>query len=692
MQTHWLGVSFAPHEDGLIVSHVSANGPAHEKIRVDSIVTAIAGTDSARYDVHALDIMEDPYDLELYREFTDFFARQSAIYNHLKQTSTRLILNDGQEIILHATDHRPLSSLPFLFWFQLGCGFVSLLIGVGVFAFRQEEIAPRCLAVSSIGLMAIITAAAMYSTRELAIDGDLFYRLTLLNQYGTVLFVALGTAVLWYSPRRLSPLPMASILFALYSLFAILHTLEVWDTLNAGIRFPIFFFASLVGFFSIISWRSTRGRPASRAALKWLLYTWFTVIVLFLGLRLLPVAFGIGSLISQAAAWPVLVLIYIGIALGITRYRLFNLDRWVLKAWFWIFSGVAVVCVDLSLVSLLNINTPLATAISLAVIGWIYFPLRQALWARFAPGLQRIDFENLFPEILEMTLSPGPDGELFTKWKDMIQRVYTPIEIKALNEDQSPDVKQAQIIRNGIGLRLPALPGGNALELSGAEHAGRLFNPNDERFANAVWGLFNHAVQFRFALEQGADEERQRIARDLHDDVAARVLTLVHRAEDPGYEKLARQALSALRDTIYSLSTQSPPPLEDLLADMRHEIQQRLEAINIQLDWDTSGPLENITLNARQHINLQRILQELVSNVIHHADADKIFIKAVIENNTLCVELCDNGIGGNEADWTLGKGLNNIKNRVDELNGTVSWQQADNQGCCVLLHLPLSQT
>lgn len=687
--TRWLGVSFIPYKNGLLVSHIHSHGPAYEKLVIGDIVTAVSTIDGHRYDLHAVDIIEDPYDLQLYREFSDFFDRQSSIYAHLKQTATRFILDDGREVTLRAAGHRPLTSLPFLFWFQLGCGFISLLIGVGVYAFRQEEIASRCFALSSIGLMAIITAAAMYSTRELAIDGTLFYRLTLLNQYGTVLFVGLGTAVLWYSPRRLSPFPMAIILFTLYSLFAVLHTLEIWETLNVGIRLPIFLYVFLIIIFSIISWRNTHGRPASRAALKWLLYTWFTGIILFLGLRLVPVALGFGSLISQASAWLVLVFIYVGITLGITRYRLFNLDRWVLRAWFWILSGLAIIVVDIGLISLLDIEAPLASAIALAVIGWIYFPLRQVLWARFSPGLRRIDFENLFPEILEMTLSPAQDSELFNKWKDMLQKVYKPLDIKSISEENETSIDNVQIVRDGIGLYLPSLPGGHALELSGAEHAGRLFNSNDVRFASAVWGLFNHAVQFRLALERGADEERQRIARDLHDDVAARVLTLVHRAEDPGYEKLARQALSALRDTIYTLGTQSPPPLQDMLTDMRHEIQQRLEAVDIKLECDLTGVTNKIHLNPRQHINLQRIMQELVSNVIYHANADSLNTKVVVRNNALYIETCDNGICNNIADWTLGKGLNNIKNRVEELKGSVDWQQGKNGGCCVHLNFPL---
>lgn len=688
INTRWLGISFTPTDTGLQVTQVLGDSPSSGQLHAGDTITAIAAPGFERFILQARDIMEDPYDLQLYSEFGKFFERQNAIYARLQQSTVNFILTDGREVTLMPAATRPLSSLPALFWFQLACGFVGLLIGVGVYAFRQEEIATRCFAASAVGLMTIITAAAMYSSRELAINGQLFYNLSLANQYGTVFFVAFGTAVLWYSPRRISALPMASILFTIYALSALLHTLAVWDTLNVGIRFPIVFFVVLIILFAFFSWRSTRGRPASRAALKWLLFSWFSGIVLFFGLRLIPVALGMGSLIPQASAWLVLDFIYVGVALGITRYRLFNLDRWVLRAWFWIFSGLAVIGVDIGLVSLLDINTPLATAIALAVIGWIYFPLRQFIWARYAPGLSRIDFENLFPEILEMTLSPGQDSELFNKWRDMLQRVYEPLEIKTLPEQDATSRDSVRIIRNGIGLHLPALSGGHALELSGAEHADRLFNPNDIRFASAVWGLFNHAVQFRLALEQGANVERQRIARDLHDDVAARLLTLVHRSDDAGYEKLARQALAALRDTIYTLGTQTPSPLEDLLLDMRHEIQQRLEAVDIQVGWSLKGEAENIALNPRQHINLQRILQELVSNVIHHAQASQLNFDIDVQHQQLRISACDNGVGGSIEQWTLGKGVNNIKNRVQELQGEVSWQD-NSHGCCVNLKLPV---
>jgi signal transduction histidine kinase len=686
INTQWLGIQVAPHEKGLIVTDVHKDGPAHTNLKSGDIITGIKSSIHQPLAVKGLDIMEDPYDLKLYSEFDNFFARQTAIYDRLKNSPIFMIANNKHEVTITPKASRPLETLPFSFWYQLVCGSLGLLIGVSVFAFRQNEIATRCFALSGIGLMIIITAAAMYSSRELAIDGDLFYQLTLANQYGTVLFIAFGSAVIFYSPRRLSTLPVATILFCLYCLFALLHTLGVWQTLNAGIRFPIFFYIILITLSAIFSWRYTRGRPTSRAILKWMLFSWFVGIALFQGLRLIPVALGIGSIIPQAAAWTALLFIYMGVAFGLIRYRLFNLDRWVLKAWFWIFSGLAVYGLDLLLVSQLDLSTSLSITISLAVIGWIYFPIRQLLWGRFSLGLKRIDYEGLVPEIIKMVLTPDPHVDLDKNWQSLLQKIFKPLEIREHKGQQ----KDSRITRNGFGLYLPALPGGNSLELTGANRADRLFNPNDVRFASAAWEVFNRAFEYRQAFEQGAEMERQRIARDLHDDVAARLLTLVHRADDSGYEKLARHALRALRDTIYSLSPNKSLPLDALLADLRYEIRQRLDAIEIKLTWNMSGDLADIALKPRQHINLHRIMQELISNIINHTNSDEVDILIVVKNAVLHIAVCDDGIGGNIDQWTLGKGINNIKNRVQELRGDVNWgDRTDNhKGCCVKLQIP----
>jgi signal transduction histidine kinase len=688
MDSRWLGIQLHPHAAGLQVAAVDPAGPAAGKLRVGDVITALGGAGRAPFNLRGSDLMEDPYDLQRYADYRDFFHRQSIIYSLLDTPATTFWLQDGRSVTVASQPHRELTALPALFWFQLLCGGVGMLIGVAVFAFRSDEIAPRCFALSGSGLLTFVSVAAVYSTRELALPGGLFYTLSLINQYGTVLFVGGGTPVLWYYPRRIAPLPMARMLLSLYAVFAVLHTLQVWDSLNVGIRFPIFFFVVLNILFGLAQWRLTRGRPASRAALKWLLYAWFTGILLFQGLRLIPVALGYGSLIPQAFAWLVLVFIYVGIALGITRYRLFELDRWVLKAWFWIFGGLAVIGLDLLLIYFLDLRSSLAVAVSLAVVGWVYFPLRQVLWSRLTPGLQRVDYQALLPDILETILSPHHAAQLDRPWQELLQRVYQPLEIKPLAET----LPMAEIRHDGLRLRLPGLTGGTALELTGAARGGRLFNPNDIRFTQAVWGLFNRVQEFRLAFEQGANEERRRIARDLHDDVAARLLTLVHRAEDPGFEKLARQALSALRDTIYTLDTKAGKALEDALDDLRFEVQQRLDAIDITLDWRQEGEVTGRELSPRQHINLQRIVQELVSNAINHAQADRLRILILLCESEVVVKLCDNGLGGDPAQWVAGKGLHNVGNRARELQGQVAWADnpGDGRGCCVRLSFPLN--
>jgi len=183
--------------------------------------------------------------------------------------------------------------------------------------------------------------------------------------------------------------------------------------------------------------------------------------------------------------------------------------------------------------------------------------------------------------------------------------------------------------------------------------------------------------------------ERERIYRDLHDDVGAKLLGLAisaQRANQPREADLARSALQDLRDVV------SRPPhrsarLDELLADWRAETAQRLQAASIALDWAIPVEIEPAPLNANAALNLGRILREAISNVLKHAQATRVEIRLDRQHDELVLSIRDDGVGMPQTSGN--RGMSSMKSRASALGGNVCWETVEQGGCRVRVRLSL---
>ncbi|MEO8671374.1 MAG: ATP-binding protein [Tahibacter sp.] len=187
---------------------------------------------------------------------------------------------------------------------------------------------------------------------------------------------------------------------------------------------------------------------------------------------------------------------------------------------------------------------------------------------------------------------------------------------------------------------------------------------------------------------QSAAQERERIFNDLHDDLGAKLLGLVHTAESPQQADRARSILADLRDVV-SRSRATPGTLADALADIRTEVRQRLADVAIDLIWDEQGDLPEPALQIEQSLHLQRIVREAVSNVIRHAHARALRVRLAVRSGDLLLELTDDGHRGVVAGGT---GMRSMRHRAEELAGDIRWTEGTAGGTKVLLRFPLPGT
>lgn len=189
--------------------------------------------------------------------------------------------------------------------------------------------------------------------------------------------------------------------------------------------------------------------------------------------------------------------------------------------------------------------------------------------------------------------------------------------------------------------------------------------------------------------EQAVSEERERIYRDLHDDVGAKLLSLVYRAATPQDADLARSALQDLRDVVSRTGAESFE-LDAVVADWRAECEKRLSEAGIRLDWRRIGEQGDLRLTQPQALNLGRILREAVSNVIRHAGATLVRVELAHADRDLSLTIGDDGRGcADPGNGRAGRGLRNIEMRAARLGGRFRRESPAAGGCIIGVTLPL---
>jgi two-component system sensor histidine kinase UhpB len=217
-------------------------------------------------------------------------------------------------------------------------------------------------------------------------------------------------------------------------------------------------------------------------------------------------------------------------------------------------------------------------------------------------------------------------------------------------------------------------------------------NSLESRVAEATAEMERNYVQMaELRVEQVTEKERKRIAGDLHDDLGAKLLTIVHTSESERISTLAREALEEMRLSVRGL-TGKPLPVADALADWRAETVSRLGQAGVEVDW--RSPTEDVTqqLSARAFVQTTRILREAVSNVIKHSGASHCKVRCTLGQQDFVLVVQDNGRGiPMELDGKLdrGHGMASMKHRAKQMQGQCLVESGPGYGTVIRLTLPL---
>lgn len=212
----------------------------------------------------------------------------------------------------------------------------------------------------------------------------------------------------------------------------------------------------------------------------------------------------------------------------------------------------------------------------------------------------------------------------------------------------------------------------------------------------------------QFSVLEIQEKERQRIARDLHDSSLQILTHLVHKAELTSLyidqdsikaklelatiEKNLRKVIEDIRNNIFDLR---PMSFEDL--GLKETIEKMLILLNQDKQFKIVTDIENIKFNISCSkkdiflITIYRIIQECVQNSIKHSKGDEIRVSLKDKKKYYEIIIFDNGIGfdiNEAAKKDKHFGLSVIKERVFLLNGRITINTQNQNGCLIKIEIP----
>lgn len=373
-------------------------------------------------------------------------------------------------------------------------GIGGFLIAGWVCARRPAELAPRLLALNGTGLMIAALSAAVCSARQLAMDPLLMQFLMGTNHVGMQLFGLTLLLLMLSYPR---PIVVKKVRHAIMACGAIL----IWLDAACELGDPGLFYLIVAGealsalALIILQWLRAAGSPRDRASLSWLGLSALSVIGAWCALILAYALKGRLSQMPASAFSTTALLLYVGLALGVARFKLFELRDWTFRILFLTLAGAAVLLVDAGLSGVLGWNGKAATLTAILIVVAACVPFRRWLWPQLR-GHRPFGETQMAEAALDIAFAPPPERS--RKWQALLRGLFLPQRMEPANGP----VPEAAIADDGLKLAVPCTAESPALVLSLARDGRGLFSPSHLRQVQELVRLVRAASQHRETLER----------------------------------------------------------------------------------------------------------------------------------------------------------------------------------------------
>ncbi len=303
--------------------------------------------------------------------------------------------------------------------------------------------------------------------------------------------------------------------------------------------------------------------------------------------------------------------------------------------------------------------------------------------ARAYGGLYQTDSLNHYLARYEATIGRVTEKEMLKNSADLEERYQSEKKDTELEKSRLK-IRERNFLLAGSAILLILLGVITALVVRGQRRKNRL-QQKEHELAQALARAEN---------ENRLKEQRIGISRELHDNIGSyltfldtSIKSLEGGAESPKVRQLREltaETIAELRKTVWLINKPHVNIQEWAvkLADLYRRVPQ------VEVSWQDLP--EDVILNTRQATSLLRVVQEGVNNALKHSGSERVAVSAAYGAGTLRVQVSDEGRGFDPEENPAGFGMRNMRQRMEEIDGSVQVISRKGEGARIEIALPLT--
>ena len=220
----------------------------------------------------------------------------------------------------------------------------------------------------------------------------------------------------------------------------------------------------------------------------------------------------------------------------------------------------------------------------------------------------------------------------------------------------------------------------------GLSYRSRLISDDRDRLLGSIQSLKREAMS---AYLNGVEQEKKRIASELHDDIASRLSLLKRAAETEDAEAQVPDVLTHVIERVRQISYSLNPVAldEDTFSEQVRKLVAEYRATGMDVSLQAFDLPESIP--KQLGLELFRILQEALQNVQKYASATRVDVQLFKHDGELTLAIEDNGKGFDQETTETGMGIRNMRSRAELCGGSFDISSAPSKGTSIMVSVPL---